>query len=228
MFDYETKNDYTIKIKAEDNGVPKLSSQVTVIIKVTNVDEPLTINRPADVKIPENYGTVNQVLKVTATDPDNEAITFKILGKSPFAIGASTGVITVAGIVDREGVVYVHTVTVEASAGGHKVKTTVTITITDINDNIPTFSSPMYIANIIENSKINTEVVTSHGISATDSDATPANNVFSYSISDGNTNDAFKIDSVSAISFFSYFATAVAYKEKAIVCRNSNSIYGKI
>ena len=174
------------------------------------------ISPPADVKIPENYGTVKQVVKVIATDPDNDAITYKILGKSPFVIGASSGVMKLAGTVDREATVYVYRLIVEATAGKHTVLTTVTVTVTDINDNTPTFSRSKYTGSIKENSKANTAVVTSPGISATDSDATPANNVFSYSISDGNTNDAFKIDSVSAISSLSYFAIAVAYKERRL------------
>ena len=214
MFNYETKNTYKLIIKAEDNGVPKRSSTVVVNIFVKNIDEPLIIHGPLTVKIPENYGTIKDVIKVTATDPDNAAITYQILGTSLFVIDASSGAIKLAGAVDREATVYVYKLTVEATAGTHTVSTTVTITVTDINDNTPTFKAPKYTASINENT--NVLVGPTPEISATDLDATAPNNVFSYSISDGNTNDAFKIDSVSIISSFTCFSNAVPYKERRL------------
>ena len=117
MFNYETKNTYKLIIKAEDNGVPKRSSTVVVNIFVKNIDEPLIIHGPLTVKIPENYGTIKDVIKVTATDPDNAAITYQILGTSLFVIDASSGAIKLAGAVDREATVYVYKLTVEATAG---------------------------------------------------------------------------------------------------------------
>lgn len=65
---------------------------------------------------------------------------------------------------------------------------TLTITIIDINDNVPMFSQPVYVENdIFENSnEINIQV------SATDADINE-NDDLTYEIVDGNTNNQFII-----------------------------------
>ena len=91
--------------------MPKRSASVTVYINVTNVDEPLTIDRPLTVGIPENHGTVKQVTNVNAGDPENAPVTYSILGASPFSIDPSTGVIIVTGTIDREAPVHSYVAT---------------------------------------------------------------------------------------------------------------------
>ena len=79
------------------------------------------------------------------------------MGSSPFSIGQSTGVITVSGTIDREATVHSYVLTVKAFAGIHTVQTTVSIDISDVNDNVPTFSQTEYTANV---KKIRTTVQT--------------------------------------------------------------------
>ena len=172
------------------------SAIVTVDIDVTNVDEKLGIGGPYTVTIAENHGPVNKVVQVTASDPDNAPITFSIMGSSPFSIGQFTGVITVSRTIDREATVHFYVLTVKASAGIHTVQTTVTINISDVNDNVPTFSQSEYTANVEEHSPDGTNVNNAAVVAASDKDATSPNNDFTFYIDSGNTNDSFKIDEV--------------------------------
>ena len=198
--DFEQKTKYQLKVKATDKRVAERSANVTVNINVTNVDETLGISGPYTVTIAENHWPVNKVVQVTASDPDNAPIIFNIMGSSPFLIGQSTGVITVSGIIDREATAHSYVLTVKASAGIHTVQTTVTIDIFDVNDNVPTFSQSEYTANVKENSADGTHVNSAAAVAASDKDATSPNNVFTFSIDSGNTNDAFKIDKVGNVS----------------------------
>ena len=199
-FDFEQKTKYKLKVKATDKGVPERSAIVTVNIDVTNVDEKLSIGGPYTVTIPENHGPVNKVVQVTASDSDNASITFSIMGNSPFSISQSTGVITVSGTIHREATVHSYVLTVKASTGIHTVQTTVTIDISDVNDNVPTFSPSEYTANLKEHSPGGTNVNSTAAVADSDKDATSPNNVFTFSIDSGNTNDAFKIDKVRNVN----------------------------
>ena len=102
--------------------------------------------------------------------------------------------ITVSGTIDREATVHSYLLTVKAAAGIHSVQTTVTIDISEVNDNVPTFSQSEYRANLKENSPDGTIVNSAAAVAASDKDATSPNNVFKFSIDSGNTADALKID----------------------------------
>ena len=91
--------------------------------------------------VPEDAGDNGKVGgPVTATDPDGDALTYRISGGADmdaFAIGSTTGQITVkkGSTLDYEGSQTTFTVEVTATDPfGMSASTTVTITVTDVNE----------------------------------------------------------------------------------------------
>jgi len=92
-----------VEITATDDGNPNLSFTKNFAIAVTNVNETPTVD-DATFTVDENSTSGTQVGIITATDPENEALTFAIAngnldpdsdGNLAFAIDPSTGIITV-------------------------------------------------------------------------------------------------------------------------------------
>jgi hypothetical protein len=85
--------------KVQDNGTGTLSSQATVTVSLTNINEVPVINNQA-FSVAENSANGTNVGTVVASDPDaGQTLTYSILSgntSGAFAINASTGVLTVA------------------------------------------------------------------------------------------------------------------------------------
>ena len=137
-------------------------------------------------------------LNISATDPDlGTTLSFSI---SPsvvdFSIAASTGEISVARQLDYEKKPqtynYVLTVT---DTNGHSADATVTIHITDYNDNAPVFSKAVYTADVKEGRSVGEFVIL---VTAHDADSLP-NAMITYSITSGNTDSTFAIDPSNGI-----------------------------
>ncbi len=86
--------------------------------------------------IDENSAATTAVGTVSASDDDNDPLTFSITAGNTggaFAIDASTGAITVAGALDYE-TLDSYALTVQAHDGTDSTSATVTITINDLNE----------------------------------------------------------------------------------------------
>ncbi|XP_066562778.1 protocadherin-9 isoform X1 [Amia ocellicauda] len=146
--DREQKDTYVMKIKVEDGGTPQKSSTAILQVTVSDVND----NRPVfkesqiEVHIPENSPVGTSVVQLQATDADvgpNAEIKY-IFGtqvapatKKLFALNSTTGLITVQRPLDREETA-IHKVSVLASDGSSTpARATVTINVTDVNDNPP-------------------------------------------------------------------------------------------
>jgi len=86
-------------VKVQDNGTPSLSSQATVTVNLTNVNEaPVIANQTFS--IAENSANGTAVATVVASDPDaGQTLTYSILSgntSGAFALNTSTGALTVA------------------------------------------------------------------------------------------------------------------------------------
>ncbi|KAL8212170.1 UNVERIFIED_CONTAM: hypothetical protein K2H54_040090 [Gekko kuhli] len=155
---------YRIKIRARDggglwNGVI-VHHNNTAYLSVTVVDvadlDPQFLGEPYIGSVPENCPLGTPVLTVLAIDRDkeiNDVIFYNIIGASNlFTINSTTGVIAVSGNLDREGVpgeeVQFQVVAREKDLNIYQqvaqVVTTVTIQVTDLNDNTPQFYSCEY------------------------------------------------------------------------------------
>ncbi|XP_064422701.1 protocadherin-11 X-linked isoform X4 [Latimeria chalumnae] len=185
ILDREQKDTFVMKIKVEDGGTPPRSSTAILQVTVTDVND----NRPVfkeseiEVSIPENAPIGTSVTQLHATDADlgpNARIHFTFSNqltsqaKRLFAIDDNTGLITIKQPLNREETP-VHKLVVLASDGSSTPsRATVTVNVTDINDNVPSIDT-RYIINPIngtvllsEKAPINTKIAL---ITVTDKDA---------------------------------------------------------
>jgi hypothetical protein len=181
------------------------TSDATFTIDVADVDEfdvsAVTDIDPAVNTVLEN-SPVGTVVGITAFAEDNDAtnntITYTLDDNAggQFTINASTGVVTVAGAIDREAGA-TRSITVRAtSADGSFSTATFTIDIGDVNESAVsaiTDSNPA--ANtVLENSAVGTAV----GITAFAEDIDATNNAITYTLDD-SAGGQFTIDSVTGI-----------------------------
>ncbi|EGD75586.1 NOTCH2 protein [Salpingoeca rosetta] len=116
----------------------------------------------------------------------------------PFAIDTLTGVISLVGLLDREQVdAYTLLVTAVDSAPDHKTNsTTVTVVVTDVNDNSPTFAPATPTAvSVLESASVGTQVAQ---LVASDPDAGANGNV-RFTLDAGNALGSFQLDSSSGV-----------------------------
>ncbi|KAK2897019.1 hypothetical protein Q8A67_011507 [Cirrhinus molitorella] len=171
--DRETIDQYRLIVTASD-GHPGGISTATVSIVITDVND----NDPTfDLTLPRNL-TVREeeanmfVGQVRATDPDaglNGQVRYRLLSfMSLFTINA-TGSIFTAVPLDRETRSR-YDLIVEASDGAvdpRRTTITLLVEVTDINDNSPVFSQPIYTVNVPENTPAGTVILR---LSAVDAD----------------------------------------------------------
>ena len=135
-YDYESKASYSLSVEAADGKGGTASVAVTV--SLTNVNEaPAFAATSATRQVAENSGGgVNVGAPITATDPDDDTVTYSLSGTdaSSFAIGASTGQITTVANVDYDyETKSSYSVTVEAADdGGLSDSIDVTVNLTDV------------------------------------------------------------------------------------------------
>ncbi|XP_019747305.1 protocadherin-15 isoform X3 [Hippocampus comes] len=171
--DRETEERYRLVVTASD-GNPGGTSTTTVDIVVTDVND----NDPEfDPAAPTNF-TVREeeahlfVGQVKATDPDagaNGQVSFRIVNHPDLFVVAANGSIYTRVPLDRE-LRDSYELVIEASDGAvdpRRTTLTLTVRVTDIDDNSPLFSQQTYVVNVPENSPVGTVILT---LSATDSD----------------------------------------------------------
>ena len=146
--------------------------------------------------VAENAGVDAAVGTVAAQDAQNDELTFSITNGNTgdaFAINASTGAITVAGVLDYETAA-AYTLTVQVSDGSLTADAEVTINVTDVNE-APVITAQTAPFTIEENAAEGTAVGT---VAATDEDE--GDDDLTFAITNGNTNEAFQIDNMGAIT----------------------------
>uniref|UniRef100_A0A5S6QP45 Uncharacterized protein n=1 Tax=Trichuris muris TaxID=70415 RepID=A0A5S6QP45_TRIMR len=145
--DRETVAFYRLTVTAADGGVPRLSSEAVVLVEVEDRnDNPPRFTRLLSATVREDSPVGSRVTQVTSVDADaisNNTYQIGADHSGLFALDPRTGVVTLAGRLDREACP-VHQLTVAALDGVWRVETTLTITVEDVNDNAPTFSKSSY------------------------------------------------------------------------------------
>ena len=136
--DFETKSGYTVMVTASDPR--NLTATATVTITVTNVDEGFEVSGPAAVDYAED-GTA-AVATYSATDPESATITWSLEGDdaADFEISAG-GMLTFKSSPDYEDAAdddtdNVYEVTVKASDGTNEDTLGVTVTVTDVDEDV--------------------------------------------------------------------------------------------
>lgn len=200
--DYEMIREYNLRIKAQDGGRPPLINGTgMVVVQVVDVNDnaPMFVSTPFQATVLENVPIGYSVIHIQAIDGDsgeNARLEYRLIDITPgfpFVINNSTGWITVSNELDRETVDF-YTFGVEARDHGVPVMSSsasVSITVLDVNDNVPTFTEKVYSLKINEDAIVGTSVLT---VTAVDRDV---NSVVTYQISSGNTRNRFAITSQS-------------------------------
>ncbi len=191
--DYETKRTYSVTVTASDG---KLSDSITVTINVTDVDEnnaPVFASANTTRSVAENTGSgVNIGNAVSATDPDNDDLTYTLGGTdaASFEINSTNGQLRTKDALDYE-TKRTYSVTVTASDGKLSDSITVTINVTDVDENrSPVFASASTTRSVAENTGSGVNI--GNAVSATD----PDGDDLTYTL-DGTDASAFNIVSSS-------------------------------
>jgi len=200
--DYERVQTYYITVTASNPGT-NIAVSTNTTIQIQNVDDntPVITGEPYILNVTENTSIGTLVTTITATDSDlgvHGEIQYTIISGNTgnsFTINSVTGVLTVRNHIDRETVPF-YSLQVQASDKGtpqvRMAATAVAITVTDLNDNGPIFNPDVYYVDIKENLAVRTNIVY---LLANDADQPNSLNAFIlYSITSGNTGNAFSID----------------------------------
>ena len=201
---FETTPTFALVVKVQDNGTGNLSSQATVNISLTDVNEVPVINNQS-FSIAENSANGTIVGTVIATNPDaGQTLTYSILSgntSEAFAINTSTGVLTVAysaALNFETTPTFALVVKVEDNGTENlSSQATVNISLTDVNE-VPVINNQSF--SIAENSDNGTIVGT---VIATNPDA---GQTLTYSILSGNTSEAFTINTSTGVLTVAYSA----------------------
>ncbi|KAF0191976.1 MAG: Uncharacterized protein FD165_1310 [Gammaproteobacteria bacterium] len=184
--DSNSDNVYVVVITATD-GINTDAQTVTVTVTDVSGEAPAFTSATAR-SLAENIAAV---MTVRAVDDDGEAVAYSVTGgtdQSAFTIHATSGALNFVAAPDFEAPAdsdadNIYVVQVTASAGGDAVVQTIVVTITDVDEVLPVFTSSAT-PSVVENT---TAVVT---VTATDAGGDPV----TYLITGGADRARFSID----------------------------------
>ena len=178
-----TEDGTTYNVYRDGNAQVRVEAGVQVQIPVSTLP---TFTSPATVSVAENQVAAYEA---AATDADGDPLRYSLSGTDAalFTIDANTGEVSfraapdfeAPGDADRDNV---YDIIITASDGTNQTDQSVAITVTNENDNVPTFTSPATVS-VAENQ------VAAYEAAATDADGDP----LSYSLS-GTDAGLFTID----------------------------------
>lgn len=226
---------FVLRVRATDRGVPPQYDETTVTLILTGENRytPVFTALSYQVIVPENEPLSSTILTVSATDEDqgpNGMVRYKISAgneRKEFAVDKVSGAITILQPLDYDTVQEYH-LNVTASDLAFKPKKAtamLTITLTDINDNSPTFNQSSYDAYIAENGPLNSFV---YQVVAQDIDS-PKNAIIQYSIVGGSGKNFFTINQKTGViiskTSFDYEENT-SYNLKIIATNPDSTMYG--
>ena len=201
--DAETATSYLITVRATSTDTSFTTRDFTIAVADVNefAISPLSDTDAATNAINENSAN-GTVVGVTAfasdADVTNNAITYSLTNSAggQFAIDPNSGVVTVAGLIDREAGA-VRTITIRGtSADGSSVTQDFNIAVNDVNEFAvtPLIDNNPALNNVTENAAVGTTV----GLTAFASDADATTNSITYSLDD-NAGGRFAIDGTTGV-----------------------------
>ncbi|KAH8330723.1 hypothetical protein KR067_006821 [Drosophila pandora] len=173
--DYERKSLYQLRILAIDraNQGPVNTGTAAILVKVKDLEDqpPEFVEVQAVARIAEDAPVGTRVLRVRAIDGDrgiNNPIAYALEANDLFDINPHTGIVHTLTELDREeqsdqvnGAHILRITATELSKTNSQVapmtvRTEVTIIVSDVNDEIPTFGETVYRCEVNENAQTNT------------------------------------------------------------------------
>ncbi|XP_070603567.1 cadherin-7 isoform X2 [Erythrolamprus reginae] len=202
--DREEQAYYTLRAQALDRLTSKPvepESEFVIKIQDINDNEPKFLDGPYTAGVPEMSPVGTSVVQVTATDADDPTygnsarVVYSILQGQPyFSVEPKTGIIkTALPNMDREAkdqyLLVIQAKDMVGQNGGLSGTTSVTVTLTDVNDNPPRFPHRSYQYNVPESLPVASMVAR---LKAADADI-GVNAEMEYKIVDGDGLGVFKI-----------------------------------
>ncbi|XP_006777088.1 PREDICTED: protocadherin gamma-B5 [Myotis davidii] len=184
--DYEEIKEYSLVVEGRDGGGLVAQCTVEINIQDENDNSPEITFHSLVEMILENAvpGTLIAFIKIHDRDSgENGEVNCRLEGKVPFQIissSKSSYKLVTDGTLDREQTPE-YNVTITATDRGKpplSSSTTITLRVTDVNDNAPVFQQPAYLVHVPENNPPGASIAQ---VSASDPDLGP-NGQVSYSI----------------------------------------------
>ncbi|NXJ62285.1 PCD23 protein, partial [Rostratula benghalensis] len=205
--DRETKSQYTFRAVASDcsTHLPRSTTVMTVLIQDVNDNVPKFEQNYYRVSVWEGQSPKTDILQVFATDLDsglNGEIEYSVLSgneNATFLIDSARGILATNTVLDHESIssyremASSHRLVLLASDHGTpslNSTATVLITVLDVNDNPPVFSSTEYHIHVKESIPVGSHITE---VSASDHDV-GTNAEITYAIISGNDRGHFHLD----------------------------------
>ncbi|KAM9741190.1 LOW QUALITY PROTEIN: protocadherin Fat 2 [Menidia menidia] len=166
VLDHEDTKKFHLKVMAVDNGTVPLSSEVAVLVNVTDVND-----NPPDFVTSQYKATLDEmakcghiVIKIQASDPDSTDLNnlkYKILSGNEdryFNMNESSGIISFANVCKRKLDPF-YNLTVAVSDGVFQKTAPVNIDMINTNRHSPSFKQSIYEAELAENAEAGTRVI---------------------------------------------------------------------
>ncbi|XP_055033747.2 protocadherin Fat 2 [Misgurnus anguillicaudatus] len=195
VLDYETRKQFTLKVKATDKGTPPLSSEAHIIVNVLDINDnpPIFSESSYHATLDEMATCGHIVIKVQASDPDSkDDLQYKILSGNEgryFSINESSGLISFSNVCKRNPDPF-YNLTVAVSDGVFQKAAPVNIDMTNGNKHSPYFGQNIYEADLAENAEVGTRVIR---LAAIDPDDGPYGSI-DYTIINKLADEKFSID----------------------------------
>ncbi|NWU47566.1 PCD23 protein, partial [Dromas ardeola] len=205
--DRETKSQYTFRAVASDcsTHLPRSTTVMMILIQDVNDNVPKFEQSYYKASVWEGQSPKTDIIQVFATDLDsglNGETEYSILSgneNATFLIDSARGILATNTVLDHENtssyreMASSHCLVLLASDRGTpslNSTATVLITVLDVNDNPPVFSSPEYHIHVKESIPVNSHITE---VSANDCDA-GTNAEITYAIISGNDRGHFHLD----------------------------------
>jgi hypothetical protein len=193
--DYETKASYSFTVVATNGSLPPTEQAVTVNVTDLNDNAPV-FSSGATGAVAENAATTTAIYTAATTDADgtapNRTVVYSLKpGTGEVAdlhIDGISGAVTLKASADFETKA-TYSFTVVATNGALATEQAVTITVTDLNDNAPIFTSGAT-GTVEENAATTTVIYTA---TTTDADGPTTNRSVVYSLK-ADTGDVAALD----------------------------------
>ena len=208
-FDHEEVQDIAFIVTAKDKGEPPLSATTRVLVKIGDVNDeiPQFSQDSYSFAVYENEPEGTEVGVVNAVDLDSELFSQFEFSLVPshgsvnfFNIDPRSGQITTQAVLDREDTAVYHLIVSANDIEDASMSSTATVSVyvTDTNDNSPTFEFPSQGNNTVQMSNLAHRGYEIIPVKAVDRDISRNGNL-TYEFYKGNEEGYFNIDSLTGI-----------------------------
>ncbi|XP_057397343.1 protocadherin alpha-12 isoform X4 [Balaenoptera acutorostrata] len=186
--DFEENNEYEIQVNAIDKGIPSMAGHCTVLVEVLdlndNTPEVMITSLSLPVREDAQVGTVIALISVSDRDSGaNGQVTCSLTPQVPFKLVSTFKnyySLVLDSALDRESAANYEVVVTARDGGSPSLSATasVSVEVSDVNDNAPAFVQPEYTVLVKENNPPGCHIFT---VTARDADA-QENALVSYSL----------------------------------------------